>query len=144
MPPGSGLKVPASISLARKVRTSSRRAWHSGGRRIGSKVSSVAMSVSSSSRQHGPQAIGALRRDDLPKLDGPGALVAEIVAPGPQAAREAVQCVLLREADGAQDLVGDACPLRGGLADADLGGGGFEEHGLVEGRRIGDGVGGRA
>jgi hypothetical protein len=30
------------------------------------------------------------------------------------------------------------------LADADLGGGDFEEHGLVEGRRIGDGVGGRA
>src|SRR4026207_1635660 len=121
MPPGSALKVPASISFARKVRTSSPRAWHSGGRRIGSKVSSVAMSVSSSSRQHGPQAIGALRRDDLPqpdrpgplprhpwpKLAGPGALVAEIVAPGPQAAREAVQCVLLREADGAQDLVGD-------------------------------------
>src|SRR6476660_7048766 len=101
MPPGSGLKVPASISLARNARTSARRAWHSGGRRIGSKVSSVAMSVSSPCRQHGPQAVGALGGDHLPKLDRPGALVAEIVAPCPQAAREAMQRVLLREADGA-------------------------------------------
>jgi hypothetical protein len=43
MAPPWGLKVPASISSARNARTSARRAAHSGGRRIGSKVSSVFM-----------------------------------------------------------------------------------------------------
>src|SRR5688572_8317920 len=123
MPPGSGLNVPASISWARNARTSWRSAWHSGGRRIASKVSSVAMPVSLAFRKHGPQPIGALGGDQLAELDRPGALVAEVVAPGPQAAREAMQDVLLGEADGAQHLMGDAGAFGRGLADPDLGGG---------------------
>src|SRR5262245_62057769 len=121
MPPGSGLNVPASISLARKARTSSRSAWHSGGRRIASNVRSVAIYPPSPCRQHRPQAIGAVGRDQPAELDRPGALVAEIVAPGPQAAREAVQDVLLGEADGAQHLVGDAGTFGGGLTDSNFG-----------------------
>src|SRR5262245_58230488 len=131
MPPGSGLKVPASISSAKNARTSWRSAWHSGGRRIASKVSSVAMPVSSALGQHRPQAIGAVGGDQSPELDRPGALVAEIVAPGPQAAREAVQDMLLREPDGTQYLVGDARTLGGRLADPYFRGGDFQEDASV-------------
>src|SRR5437660_1292417 len=127
MPPPCGSKVPASISLARKARTSCRRAWHSGGRRIASNVSSVAMCRSLPCRQHGPQAVRTLGRRQVAELHRPEALVAEIVAPGPQPAREAMQRVLLREADGAQHLMGDRRTLAGRLADTDLGGSRLEE-----------------
>src|SRR5262245_7061329 len=128
MPPGSGLNVPASISSAKNARTSRRSAWHSGGRRIASKVSSVAMPVSSALGQHGPQAVGAVGGDQSPELDGPGTLAAEVVAPGPQAARIPVQDMLLREPDGTQYLVSDARTPGGRLADADLGRGHFKKH----------------
>src|SRR6478672_6361683 len=143
-PPMLALRVPASISFARKARTSLRSATHSGGRRTGSNVNSVPICLSSPFRQHRPQFLGTLGGDQMPKLHRPEALVAEVVAPGPQPAREAVQRVLLCEADGAQHLMGDGGALGGGLADADLGGSRLEEHGLVERRRIGDGVGGGA
>ena len=48
------------------------------------------------------------------------ALIAELVAPRPEAAGQAVQAVLVSEADGAMHLMGDLGDLAGSLAGADL------------------------
>ncbi len=58
--------------------------------------------------------------------------------------REAVQDVLLGEADRAVNLMCDRSPLPGGLGGADFCGGGFQENSVVEGRGVGDRIGGRA
>ena len=50
--------------------------------------------LSSPRRQHRPQPVAPLRRDQVAQLDRPEALVAEVVAPRPQPSREAVQRVL--------------------------------------------------
>ena len=143
-----GSKVPAAISLARKARTSSRSASHSGGRRIGSKVSSVAMCrllTAPPACGHRPSA--PLAATSVAELHRPGALVAEVVAPGPQPPREAMQHVLLREADGAQHLMRDGGalawpPRRRGSWRRPLRGRRASSNGRLRG--IGDGIGGRA
>src|SRR5262245_53084317 len=76
--------------------------------------------LSSSCRQQRPQLVGAARRHAGAELGRPIALAAEIVTPGPQPAREPVQHVFLREADGAVQLVRNCCALLGGLAHTDL------------------------
>src|SRR5947207_1643256 len=50
-------------------------------------------------RKQRPQLVGAARGDHVAELDGPVALVAEIVAPCPQPARETMQHVFMGEAD---------------------------------------------
>ena len=51
---------------------------------------------------------------------------AELVAPRPEAAAQAVQAVLMGEADRAVHLMGNLRDLAGGLAGADLGRGNRE------------------
>ena len=93
-----------------------------GGRRIGSKCSSA------SSRGHQwPEFVGAATGDTPAKLRRPVAFVAEVVAPGQHTQREAVQHVLLRKADGAEDLMRDRRAFGGGFGGADFGRCGFQE-----------------
>src|SRR5215467_10476622 len=87
---------------------------------MASNVSCVAMTASLARREHRPQTVGALGGHQIAEFDRPYALIAEIVAPGPQAASEAVQRVFLREADGAEHLVRDGRTFAGRLAHADL------------------------
>src|SRR5262249_7711692 len=145
MPPPCGSRLPASISLAMNARTSPRSASHSGGRRMASNVSCVAMTASLARREHRPQAVGALGGHQIAEFYRPSALIAEIVAPGPQAAREAVQRVFLREADGAEHLVGNGRAFARCLAHADLRRRSFKQDCLIEDGstrdRIGSGSG---
>ena len=55
------------------------------------------------------------RATALPSFDRPIAFVAEVVAPGQHAQREAMQHVLLGEADGAEHLMRDGGAFGGGL-----------------------------
>src|SRR5215467_1456465 len=145
MPPPCGSKLPASISLAIKARTSLRNASHSGGRRMASNVSSVAMTASLARREHRPQTVGTFGGHQVAEFDRPGALIAEIVTPRPQAARETMQRVLLGETDGAKHLVSDGRAFARRLANADLCRCSFEQNRLIKGRsmrdRIGSGTG---
>src|SRR5690242_9681892 len=91
-----------------------------------------------------PELVGAARRHTAAELGGPMALVAEIVAPREHAQGEAVQDVLLREPDGAMDLVRDGGALLRRLGGAYLCGGGFQKNRLVEMLGAGDRVSRRA
>src|SRR5262249_4606550 len=140
-----GSRLPASISSAMKARTSLRSASHSGGRRMASNVSSVAMTASLARREHRPQTVGTFGGHQVAEFHRPRAFIAEIVAPRPQAAGEAMQCVLLRETDGAKHLMSDGRAFARRLANADLCCCGFEQDCLIKGRgmrdRIGSGTG---
>src|ERR1700730_14453959 len=74
-----------------------------------------------SRRQVGPERFGAPRGNLAPQLERPVALPSELRAPGPETPRDEVERVLVREADGAVRLVGDACPEPRRFHDADLG-----------------------
>src|SRR6516165_254610 len=141
MPLPCGSRLPASISLAMKARTSLRSASHSGGRRMASNVSSVAMTPSLARRKHRPQTVGTLGGHQVAEFDRPSALIAEIVTPRPQAASEAVQRVLLRESDGAKHLVSDGRAFARRLANADLRRCGFEQDCLIKGSGMRDRIG---
>src|SRR5262245_61141102 len=145
MPPPCGSRLPASIYLAMNVRTSLRSASHSGGKRMASNVSCVAMTASLARGEHRPQTVGALGGHQIAEFHGPSALIAEIVAPGPQAASEAVQRVLLREADGAKHLMRDGRAFARRLAHSDLRRCSFEQDCFIEDGgardRIGSGTG---
>ncbi len=69
-----------------------------------------------------PKLIGAALGDKLAELNCPLALIAEIVAPGPEPLGEAMQNMLLGETNGAVHLMGDRRAFAGGLAGPDLGG----------------------
>ena len=123
-----GSNVPAAISSARNARTSWRSASHSGGRRIWSNCRlAVIAHATSGQNSSAPRA-----RDVLAELGRPIALVAEIVAPGEHAQREAMQDVLLGEADRAEHLMRDGGAFGRGFGAADFRGGRFEENGVVE------------
>src|SRR5712664_375490 len=77
-------------------------------------------------RQVRPERLRAPRGDLSPQLERPVALPSELRAPGPEAPRDEVERVLVREADGAVRLVGDARPEACRFPDADLGDGGLE------------------
>jgi hypothetical protein len=57
-----------------------------------------------------------------PDVLGPLALVAELLTPGPQAPRQVVQLVLVRESDGSVHLMGDGRDAPAGFARPALGG----------------------
>src|SRR2546430_11913772 len=148
-----GSKVPAAISSARKARTSLRNSSHFGGRRIGSKRKAAVIvgldfyldkSVRSARGHQRPQFIGAAVAYELAEFDRPITFGTEIVAPGQRAQRVAMQDVLDGEADRAVYLMGDAGALLRRFCAADFCRHRFEEHLVVEGRRIGDGVRGRS
>src|SRR5215472_17599442 len=122
-------------------RTSRRSASHSGGRRIWSKRSSVLMFSSYfwsmmlsenryplfgimflARRHQRPQIVVAARGHEIAQRDRPVTLVAEIVAPGKKPQREAVQDVLLGEADRAVHLMGDRHALLRRLGASYFGG----------------------
>src|SRR5262245_21752398 len=71
-------------------------------------------------RDEAPQSVGALRRDLAAQAARPPGLAAELVAPGPEAARRVVQRVFLRETDGAMHLVRDRGADARRLSCADL------------------------
>src|ERR1700730_9147090 len=83
-----------------------------------------------------PCAVGSARgSDNAPELR-PMARAAETVAPRQEAQGEAVQDVLLGEADRAVHLMGDGRALLRRFGASDFGGGRFEKHRLVEGVRL--------
>src|SRR5665213_726903 len=121
-----GLNVPASISSLRKARTSWRNSLHSGGSSTGSNWKMLAIisprsPISRSLRHERPQRVGALRRDHAAQALGPQRLVAEFLAPAPEAARRMVQRVLIGKAHRAMHLVRDRGPRAGRIADPQLG-----------------------
>src|SRR5579864_552366 len=61
----------------------------------------------STRREERPEPVRALRRHEAAELRCPEALVAELVAPGPEPPREMVQAMLVGEADRAMHLVHD-------------------------------------
>ena len=69
-----------------------------------------------------PQRISTGRRHVMADKAVPRRLIAELIAPGPQPPRQEVQAVLVREADSAVHLVGDAGTNAGGLSRARLAG----------------------
>src|SRR5712691_13071721 len=134
----AGSNVPAATSWEMNARTSRRSASHSGGRRIGSKRSSALMMLTSARRHQGPQLVGAAPGYEMAELDRPVALAAEIVAPGQEPQRVAVQNVLLGEADRAVYLMGDGDALLRRLATADFRRRRLEEDRFVERMRVRD------
>src|SRR5437764_13896818 len=95
--PASGEKAPASISSRRKARTSCRNSLASGGSSTGSKRKLKLIGASRSLRNEGPQLVGAALGDHPPEARGPSRLIAELLAPGPEASRRVVQRVLVGE-----------------------------------------------
>src|SRR5580698_5103897 len=93
-----GLNVPASISCLRKARTSLRSSLHSGGRSAGSNWKVFCIVASRSSRHERPQLVGAGGGDHAAEALGPQRLVAEFLAPAPEAPRRMVQRVLVGKA----------------------------------------------
>ena len=72
------------------------------------------------------------------------AFAAKIVAPRQHAQREAMQHVLVGEADRAEHLMRDGRAFRRRFAGTDFCRGGFEHHRVIEGIGVHDGVGGGA
>src|ERR1700733_7940344 len=116
-----GLKVPASISCLRKARTSLRNSLHAGGSSIGSNWNVLVIAASRSSCHERPQRIGAGGGDHAPQPLGPQRLVAEFLAPTPEAARRMVQRVLVGKAHRAVHLMRDRCAGASRVADPQLG-----------------------
>src|SRR4051794_16544795 len=83
-------------------------------------------------RDQRPELVRAARRDLVPELNRPGALVAEVVPPREHAQRVAVQDVLVGEADRAVHLMRDSCAGLGGFGGAYFRRGRFEEDCVVE------------
>src|SRR5260370_20261392 len=67
-----------------------------------------------------PDAVRALACRQAAKLQRPGALDAELVAPRPQAPRQLMQAMLVGEPDGAMHLMHDVGDLARGLSDPKL------------------------
>src|SRR3984893_4406567 len=111
--PPSGEKVPASISW--------RSSLASGGSSIGSKRKLKLIATSRVLGDEGPELVGAARRDHLAETLGPHRLVAEFLAPRPEAPRRMMQRMLVGEAHRTVHLVGDSRPGAGCLAAAHLG-----------------------
>src|SRR5262245_37761861 len=81
--------------------------------------------VPSAGGEGGPERVGATLRDILADLGRPVALRTELGPPGPEAPRDEVERVLVREPDRSMTLVRDpgaeACRLAGpNLGDGDL------------------------
>src|SRR5947209_14128132 len=74
----------------------------------------------SSRRDHCPELVCAGFRRARAKPGRPLRFVAELVTPGPEAARAVMQAVLLREADRAVDLVSDCSADARRLAATDF------------------------
>src|SRR6266852_8097646 len=146
--PLRGLKVPAAISSRRKARTSWRSSLHSGGKSTGSKWKLMAIVASRSLGDERPQRVGAALGDHMAELGGPVRLVAEFLAPRPQAARRMVQRVLVGKAHRTMHLMGDSRAGPGRLADPQLGDRDFgRDQRAAEpmaGDRLGGGIGRRA
>src|SRR2546427_2774394 len=77
-------------------------------------------------RQVGPERLGAPGGDLAPQVERPVALPSELRAPGPEAPRDEVERMLVREADGAVRLMRNARPEACRFPDADLGDGDLE------------------
>src|SRR6266446_4058342 len=119
--PSFGEKVPASISWRRKARTSWRNSLASGGSSIGSKLKLKVIDTSRALGNEGPELVGAVRRDHPAETLSPHRLVAEFLAPRPEAPRRMMQRMLVGEAHRTVHLVGDSRPGAGCLAAAHLG-----------------------
>src|SRR5713226_2294814 len=76
----------------------------------------MAIGASRSLGDERPQRVGAALGDHMPELGGPMRLVAELLAPRPEAARRMVQRVLVGKPHRALRLVGDRRASPGRLA----------------------------
>src|SRR5271155_1520476 len=139
--PPYGEKVPAAISSRRKARTSSRNALAWGGSSTGSKRKLKLIGASRSCGDEGPEPVDAALRDHPPETRGPDRLVAELLAPSPQAARRVVQRVLVGEAHRAVNLMGDRRAGAGRLAAAHLGDRDLTDRDVRARARLGGSVG---
>src|SRR5260370_40270603 len=88
--------------------------------------------------EEGPEFLGAACGHPIAELRRPVALIAEVVPPGEQPERKAVQDMLPGEAYGAMNLVRDRSAFRCGLGGADFRRGNLEENRIIEGASMRD------